>query len=156
LNAVFFEKDDQEAWRDLWKVLRSHEAKQWVWSAYGKRLEKWTVPTAQNYADRYPAGATGLLERFKQAGFYVTYFSPSGFILPNKLATDNQKWTRRLIRFADRRIQSFSKLHGTRARSETVLRVARLHSDQMPRELKEIVLNKIKTSLAEIARDIHG
>jgi AbiV family abortive infection protein len=74
LNAVFFEKGDQEAWRALWIVLRSHEAKQWVWSAYGKRLEKWTVPTAQNYADRYPAGATGLLERFKQAGFYSLIF----------------------------------------------------------------------------------
>jgi AbiV family abortive infection protein len=159
VNAIFFEKGDRDAWRALFKVLRSHESKQGLWSAYGKNLEQLRGPTTQNnldYADRFPAGVAALLDRFKQAGFYVTYFSKGGFILPNKLATDNQKWIRRLIRFADRRIQKFSKLHGSRARAETVVRLSRLQSDQMPKELKQKLLNIIKTSLAEIIRDIRS
>jgi len=38
LNALFIEKGDQKTWQAFWKALHSHQHKQGVWSAYGKRL----------------------------------------------------------------------------------------------------------------------
>lgn len=148
-NAVVFEKNDNEAWRLLWKVLRSHESKQWVWSAYGERLETWKVPKARSYRDRFPAGVTALLERFKQAGFYVSYFSQSGFILPNKLAADNEKWVKKLIRFVDRRIAAFSNLHGSEAKSLAFVRLSR---SLMPKEIKGEFLRTLKATAGEMTR----
>lgn len=150
LNAIFFEKNDKEAWSALWNALRSHESKQRVWSSYGELSKKWKIPVSRSYADRFPAGVTVLLERFKQAGFYVTYFSQSGFILPNELAADNQNWIKRLIRFADRRIQAFSDLHGSRALSEAVVRRSRLLFDKMPKETREKMKEKLLKSLKSI------
>ncbi len=74
LNAVFLEEHDTEAWRVLWKKLRSHPSKQAVWSAYGRILEKSSSEDAKFFSDRYPHGLEPLLDKFKQCGFYVSYF----------------------------------------------------------------------------------
>ena len=123
LNAVFLDEDDADGWRVFWRKLRSHSSKQAVWSHYGRILERSGIAEAENYRDRYPHGTEPLLDRFKQSGFYVSFFNGE-FIDPRRFASDNRKWLRYLLSALKKRLTSLKAMHGKLESSQRVVRIS--------------------------------
>jgi AbiV family abortive infection protein len=96
LNAVRIDPEDKEMWRKFWKRMRSHTFKMGLWSAYGKGLEHSGSPDARFYTDRLAADSEKYYDRWKQAGFYVS-FAKGKAVLPDTMAKDNQHGLKRPI-----------------------------------------------------------
>ncbi len=118
-----------------------------MWSAYGQHLKALESPAAKSYRDRFPSALIPILDKFKQVGFYVTYFAEEGFMLPGKLGQDNLATVRHLITFARRRVRAFEQLHGTVARSRRVVKRARELDSQLPKEIKDAVIRNMRRSV---------
>lgn len=137
LNAVFLEQNDTEGWKLFWRKLRSHGHKQSVWSHYGKILQREGIPDAENYRDRYPPGTEPLLDRFKQCGFYVSFFEGK-FLDPRQFSSDNRKWFWYLLAAVKKRLKSLEKMHGKLEYSQRLVRISLglLRSSERNPELK--------------------
>ena len=102
-NMIIYRKDDIEVWRKAWKELQSHRFKMGVWTIYGKRLLNML---GKNYEAEFPSGIEPLTDKFKQLGFYVSFFNGQ-FLYPEDIAKDNNEWFDYFQNILDERIKSF-------------------------------------------------
>src|SRR5208282_1138180 len=117
-------------------------------SFFRSLLEDLKSSGAKNYRDRFSVGLVPLLEKFKQASFYATYFADQGFVLPSRLASDNRAVVRVLIRFVRRRVKGFRPLHSTLAKSEAVVRRAKKLHSVLPEKFSSNIIEAIKKGVA--------
>lgn len=114
VNTMLYKRNDAKAWRDFWKVFQSHRIKLGVWTIYGKQI---LHLLGKNYETELPSGIEALADKFKQIGFYVTFFEDQ-FIFPEKFTKDNRDWLDFFLAILDERITSFDPLYGTFENSE--------------------------------------
>ncbi len=131
--------DDVEAWRKRWKELQSHKVKLGVWSAYGRVLRIF----GKNYEFKFQPGIEPLTDKFKQLGFYVSFFKDQ-FLYPENIAEDNYEWSDYFLTILDERINSFEPLHGSFENSEKFINkavefVTTVKKAKTKDELKEIL-----------------
>ena len=134
--------------------LRSHQAKQQVFAAYGSAvLERIYEGEGKTlYEEDVPGGLAPLLDWFKQLGFYVDV-AEGRFVSPDEFGAENREWADWLIRAVRERLDSIEQMHGTEESSIHVAKraadlartVLRAHSED---ELRE----SIKTFLREARR----
>ena len=109
MNAIILKKDDYQAWKKFWKELQKHKIKISVWSVYGKLLAKFP---GKGYETEFLEGIESLADKFKQLGFYVSFFKGE-FLYPEDIAKDNYEWLEYFMEAANERIDSFETLHGS-------------------------------------------
>jgi len=114
LNTVLYRADDDNAWQKFWRLFNLHQTKLKVWSTYGKLFLR---VLNRDYETEFPAGVEPLLDKLKQLGFYVNFFSDQ-FVFPEDFAKDNPEWIDWLFAVVDERIASFKPLHGSLEDSE--------------------------------------
>ena len=113
-DMILYGADDTEGWRKTWKKFQSHRIKLGVWTFYGKRLLN---VFGKGYESELPSGIEPLADKFKQLGFYVSFFKGK-FLLPEDFSKDNYEWLEYFLTVLDERISSFEPLHGSLERSE--------------------------------------
>jgi len=155
LNMILYRVDDANAWQEFWRKFNSHQTKLEVWSTYGKLFLR---VLNRDYETEFPAGVEPLLDKLKQLGFYVNFFSDQ-FVFPEDFAKDNSEWIDWLLAVIDERIASFKPLHGSLEDSErltgraiellTVTREAK-----SPDELKRILSEWISQHSTQNATNI--
>jgi AbiV family abortive infection protein len=136
-DTIIYQADDTNAWRKFWRAFRSHRTKQIVCSTYGNRL---LHMIGKGYEVEFPLGIEPMIDKFKQLGFYVSFFEDQ-FILPKDFADDNSEWLDWLLAVADERIASFEPLHSSLESSERFLNrgidfLKAMKSAKSPDELK--------------------
>jgi hypothetical protein len=114
---ILYRKDDAGAWRKAWKEFQAHRVKLGVWTVYGKRLLNML---GKGYESEFPSGIEPLADKFKQLGFYVSFFKGE-FILPKEFAKDNHEWRDYFLGVLEERIASFEPLHGSLESSERIV-----------------------------------
>lgn len=100
-DMILLRADDVEAWRKPWKELQSHKVKLGVWPAYGRLLRVF----GKNYEFEFQPGIEPLADKFKQLGFYVSFFKGQ-FLYPENIAEDNYEWFDYFQKILDERIKS--------------------------------------------------
>ncbi len=139
-NMILYRENDAEAWRKSWKELQSHKLKLGVWTVYGKRLLR---VLGKSYKTELPAGIEPLADKFKQLGFYVSFFKGQ-FLLPEDFSKDNQEWLEFFLSILDERLASFERFHSSLEGSEKFIDDAREFLITVKRaktrdQLKEII-----------------
>lgn len=143
-NMILYKADDAKAWRKFWKEFQSHRIKLGVWTTYGKRI---LHALGRNYETELPSGIEPLADKFKQLGFYVTFFKDQ-FLYPEQFTKDNHEWLDYFIAILDERVISFEPLHGSLEDSEKFIDravefLATVKEAGTMDELKEILSNWI-------------
>jgi AbiV family abortive infection protein len=113
-NMILYKADDAKPWREFWKTFQSHQIKLEVWSTYGKRIMH---ALGRSYETVLPSGIEPLVDKFKQLGFYVSFFKDQ-FLFPEEFARDNHEWLDLLTAILNERLISFDPLHGSLENSE--------------------------------------
>jgi len=139
-NMILLRADEVEAWRKPWKELQSHKVKLGVWTTYGKRV---LSVLGKGYEVELPSGIEPLVDKFKQLGFYVTFFKGQ-FLYPENVAEDNHDWFEYFQGILDERIKSFEPLHGSLEKSTELTDKAEKFVTTMKKaktkdELKEMI-----------------
>ena len=116
-DVIMHGAHDTNAWRKFWQAFRSHRTKQIVCSTYGNKFLR---VVGNKYEVEFPVGTEPLIDKFKQLGFYVSFFEDQ-FILPEHFAKDNSEWLDWLLAVADERIGSFEPLHSSLESSERLV-----------------------------------
>jgi len=114
LDMILCPADDAEAWRRAWQELQSHKVKLGVMTVYGRQVLR---VLGKSFETELPLGIEPLANKFKQLGFYVTFFKDR-FILPEEFAKENYEWLDWLLLVLRERISSFERLHGSLQNSE--------------------------------------
>lgn len=145
-DMIVYEARDTNAWREFWRAFRSHRTKQIVFSTYGNRLVR---VFGNEYEIEFPLGIEPLIDKYKQIGFYVSFFEDQ-FILPEHFAKDNSEWLDWLLAVADERISSFEPLHSSLEGSERFLNkgidfLKAIGGARSPDELKEAITEYLET-----------
>jgi len=109
LNMIFLLEKDDEAWRKPWKELLSHKTKIGVMTAYGRGPLRMI---GHGFAVELPPNIEPLLDKFKQLGFYVSFFHDR-FIYPQDFVKDNHKWLDDLLNTLDERIDRMAGSHSS-------------------------------------------
>jgi AbiV family abortive infection protein len=116
-DMAFYSPHDEARWKKFWKAFRRHQVKQHVIGEYGKML---MVPLGQSkrrpYKVEIPEGFGEIADSFKQLGFYVNFFHDR-FSSPEAFFRDNSDWIDFTIAAAKERLDSFTRMHSTPARS---------------------------------------
>ncbi|MFC1871301.1 AbiV family abortive infection protein [Chloroflexota bacterium] len=109
LNMILLLEKDDEAWHKPWKKLLSHKTKIGVMTAYGRGMLRMT---GHGFKVELPPNIEPLLDKFKQLGFYVSFFYDQ-FIYPQDFVKDNHKWLEYLLNTLDERIDRMAGLHSS-------------------------------------------
>lgn len=101
------------------------------------------------YEVEFPLGVEPMIDKFKQLGFYVSFFEDQ-FILPEDFADDNSEWLDWLLAVADERVASFEPLHSSLESSEKFLNKGRdfikaIRGAKSPDELNGVIRGYLKT-----------
>lgn len=116
-------------WREVERhlELRSHQAKQQVFAAYGRRVlaRIYQAQGKELYKHELPGELTPLLDRLKQLGFYVDV-ADGRFVSPDEFGAENREWAEWLIGAVRERLDSIEHLHAT---EDSSVRVARRSVD---------------------------
>lgn len=113
-NMILYSADHAEAWRKFWKAFQSHQIKLGVWTTYGKRI---LHALGRSYEAELPSGIEPLADKFKQLGFYVSFFKDQ-FLSPEEFTKDNYEWLDYFLAILEERVISFHPLHGSLENSE--------------------------------------
>lgn len=145
-EMIRYRADDADAWRKFWQDFYTHRTKQIVCSSYGEQVLR---VCGHGYEVEFPSGIEPLIDKFKQLGFYVSFFEDQ-FILPEHFAKDNSEWLDWLLAVADERIASFEPFHSSLESSERFLDkgmdfVKAIGSAKSLDELKEALKEYLKT-----------
>jgi AbiV family abortive infection protein len=108
-NMILCQPDDMQAWDKCWKELQQHEVKIRVWTSYDKNVLRLL---GKSYQAELPADIELLANKFKQLGFYVSFFKGQ-FLSPEDFAKGNYEWLEYFLAVLDERIASFEPLHGS-------------------------------------------
>jgi len=143
-NMILYEENDTEAWRKSWKELQSHKLKLGVWTTYGKRL---LHALGKGYTTELPSGIEPLADKFKQLGFYVSFFE-NQFLLPENFSKDNQEWLEFFLSVLSERLTSFGRFHSSLEDSEnfiddTIQFLTNMKKAKTRDQLKEIISDLI-------------
>ena len=113
-DMILCRVDDAEAWNKAWRKFQLHKIKLGVLAIYGRRLLR---VLGKGYEAELPLGVEPLADKFKQLGFYVSFFKDQ-FVFPEDFAKDNPEWLDWFQAILDERVASFEPLHGSLENSE--------------------------------------
>ena len=145
-DTIRYQADDTNAWKKFWREFRSHRTKQTVCATYGNKFLRMI---GYEYEVEFPLGVEPMIDKFKQLGFYVSFFEDQ-FILPEDFADDNSEWLDWLLAVADERVASFEPLHSSLESSEKFLNKGRdfikaIRGAKSPDELNGVIRGYLKT-----------
>lgn len=122
-----------------------HKLKLSVWSVYGKLLAKFP---GKGYETKFEEGIESLADKFKQLGFYVTFFKGE-FLYPEDMVKNNYEWLEYFLEIANERVASFEPIHGSLESSKRIVDggeelIKIVKKAKTKEELKEMITRYLK------------